>query len=297
MGSVNVSSVVGAMVVVKERLPWWLKVGAKIILSRLRLPCRLWHSWGIFQHGAMLNPEYALRVFRKHYAQVQAYLPPNYTVLEFGPGDSLATAVIATVYGAKKVWLVDAGSFASLEIEAYQHLCQQLEEFWHGINYSTISEMLAATNAAYLTEGLQSLRTIPDNSVDLVFSQAVLEHVPLNEFAQTLCELYRLQKPGGISSHRIDLQDHLEHSLHSLRFSHTVWESKFFAKSGFYTNRLRASQIVEAFRVVGYQLLSRQEDSWPSLPLRRHQLHPAYASFSDDDLLIRGLALIAQKPW
>jgi SAM-dependent methyltransferase len=281
---------------IKEYIPWWLKIGAKIVLSRLRLPYHHWRTLGLFQHGFMLDPEYAVGVFDRHYARAKARLPPAYTVLELGPGDSLATALVAAAHGAEKVWLVDAGVYASQDIEAYRPLCQRLASSSNGVRYHSVSHMLEATHATYLTNGLASLHTIPADSVDLIFSQAVLEHVAWDEFNETIHELHRVQRPGGVSSHRIDLQDHLAHGLNSLRFSRALWESDLFAKSGFYTNRLRASQIVAAFTAAGYALLSRQDDRWPTLPLPRRRLHPDYAAFPEDDLLVRGLDLVVQKP-
>ena len=286
--------------ITKERVPWWLKIGAKLVLSRLHVTYSKWRSIGIFQHGFMLDPGYALSVFRKHYDQAKTYLPPSYSVLELGPGDSLATAVMAASYGADKVFLVDVGPFASMSIEPYRALLKALsgQEAARNIpeNCHSVADMLAATNAVYLTGGLQSLRALPDASVDFVFSQAVLEHIASGEFIETIRELHRLQKPGGVASHRIDLQDHLAHSLNSLRFSSSLWESRFFAGSGFYTNRLRAGQIVDIFTSSGYNVLARQDDKWPALPIQRRKLHRDYASLAENELLIRGLDLFVQKP-
>lgn len=280
---------------IKEHVPWWFKIGIKMMLARLPLPYTRWRSIGIFQHGFMLDPEYALHVFMRHYAQVQAYLPQRYSVLELGPGDSLATAAIAAAHGADKVWLVDVGPYASLDIAPYRPLLRRLECCTHLADCRTMAELLAVTNTMYLTEGLKSLKAIPDDSVDFVFSQAVLEHVALDEFAETIHELARVQSSGGVSSHRIDLQDHLAHGLHSLRFSRSLWESDLFARSGFYTNRLRASQIVETFERAGFEVMARQDDCWPALPLRRDQLHADFRALSEADLRVRGSDLVLRK--
>ncbi len=42
---------------------------------------------------------------------------------------------------------------------------------------TTIQDILSICNVTYLTEGLTSLIQIESDSVDLVFSQAVLEHI------------------------------------------------------------------------------------------------------------------------
>lgn len=286
-----------ALALIKELSPWWFKIGAKLALSRLRIPYSRWRKLGIIfsQHGKMLDPDYSLGVFRRHLAEVKTHLLPGFTLMELGPGDSLATAAIASVQGAGKIWLVDIGMFASMEIEAYRPLFEKLAEKEHYVNYLSVAEMLMKTNSTYLIEGLRSLRALRDNTVDWIFSQAVLEHVALDEFEETIGELYRIQRPQGVSSHRIDLQDHLTNNLHSLRFSNAVWESSLFRHSGFYTNRLRANLIVDAFQEAGYRILSRQDDQWPALPLQRTKLHADFDGCSENDSLIRGFHLVVQK--
>lgn len=281
---------------IKQLSPWWFKIGAKLTLSRLNVSYSQWRRLGIvFQHGSMLDPDYSLGVFQRHFAKVEAYLPSGYKLMEIGPGDSLATAAIASVQGAAKAWLVDTGMFATMEIASYQPLFERLAGQGEAIHYLSVAEMLKKTNSAYLIEGLESLRTIRDDTVDWIFSQAVLEHVALDEFQETISELYRIQKPRGISSHLIDLQDHLAHSINSLRFSNRVWESSYFRHSGFYTNRLRANQIVATFQESGYEILSLHQDLWPTIPLQRRKLHPNFAGISEDDLLIRGIDLLVRK--
>lgn len=247
----------------------------------------------------MLDAEYAIQIFERHYNRAKSYLPPRFTVLELGPGDSLATSIIASTHGALKIYLVDVGSFASMKLLPYNQIRQRLAARMptesSPLSFQSISEMLVVTNTTYLTSGLRSLKTIPDNSIDFVFSQAVLEHVALSEFEDTIRQQYRLQAPGGIASHEIDLQDHLAHSLNSLRIAHFRWESNLFASSGFYTNRLRASQIHDIFTAVGYRLLNRRDYRWSTIPISRAKLRPEFNSFTDDDLIIRGMDLVVQK--
>ena len=194
-------------------LPWWTKVAAKVVLARLPVGYNWWRKLGVFRHGEMLNPDYAINVFDRHYERVKAFLPKNYTVLELGPGDSLATAIIASARGAAQVYLVDAGSFAATkDMTRYNALAQRLAQNGtpvSGAPFKTIQDMLRETNAIYLTEGINSLRVLPELSIDFIFSQAVLEHIALSEFQETMHSLFRLLRHGGISSHRVDLQDHL----------------------------------------------------------------------------------------
>lgn len=280
-------------------VPWWAKIGAKIVLSRLPVSYDGWRTLGVFRHGAMRDAGYAIDVFVRHFSRAESLLPTGFVALELGPGDSLASALVARAHGACATYLVDAGAFASrAEIEPYNDLCRVLEHRGRpvpGAPFTSVSEMLDRVGAMYLTGGLSSLRSLPTGRVDFVFSQAVLEHVALDEFDATTGELYRVQRDGGVSSHRVDLQDHLAHSLNSLRFSRGVWESRLFSASGFYTNRLRAHQIVEAFTRAGYEVLARDDDRWAALPLPAGKLHRDFAALPRSELLVRAVDLLARK--
>ncbi len=282
----------------KELLPWWSKIVGKIILSRVRLPYRMWRKLGVFQHGAMLDPDYAIQTFSSHWEIARSHLgnTSGCSILELGPGDSLFTAVLGAVAGAREIWLIDAGNFAADQIDQYAPLLSKFSGPWEKSQFSDVSAMLEATHATYLTNGLQSLRTIPSASIDFIFSQAVLEHIPYAEFEDTMAELFRIQAANGISSHRIDLQDHLTHGLNSLRFSQDWWEKPWFAmQSGFYTNRLRAGQIISKLEKVGYQIIDAHFDRWDHLPINRRFLASPFDKMSDDELRIRGMNLVVRK--
>ncbi len=48
--------------------------------------------------------------------------------------------------------------------------------------FRTHADVEPFPNIIYLTEGLKSLREVPDASVDFLFSNTVLEHIRLKEF-------------------------------------------------------------------------------------------------------------------
>ena len=139
------------------------------------------------------------------------------------------TGFIAKSFGASKSWLVDHGSFATLDPSSYISLCDYLST--QGYQNSLVSpfdssqDFLDSSNISYLTHGISSLSQIPDNKVDFCFSNAVLEHIPCNDFPLLAAELFRILKPTGICVHRIDLKDHIGGALNNLRFSDLVWES------------------------------------------------------------------------
>jgi SAM-dependent methyltransferase len=267
-------------------------MGAKMVLSRLPIGYRFWQDVGFFRHGRMDSGRYAIQVFDKHVAHAGfAGRLAGRKVLELGPGDGVATAIIARTHGACAV-LVDAGKFARTEAGPYRALCAELSG--RGLSppdlsaARTLDDVLAACDASYLTAGLESLRQIASGSVDLVFSQAVLEHVRRHEFLDSMRECQRILKPDGVCSHRVDLKDHLGGGLNNLRFSERVWESGFFARSGFYTNRIRYAEMIEIFERAGFDVEVTETNRWQMLPIRRSRLAPPFREMDVEQLCVAG---------
>ena len=249
----------------------------------------------------MAEPDYALKIFFLHFDKIFPQSPPAAkTFLEMGPGDSVASALCAASVGTAKIYLVDIGHFATHDMAFYRRVAGALKS--RGLSPPEISEgmafeeMLNACNAEYLTDGLASLREIPDGCIDYAWSHSMMEHVRKHDFNDTVGEHYRIMKKGGCISHNIDLQDHLGGRLNNLRFSEGVWESDFMAESGFYTNRLRASEIIRAFERSGFHIREMKKGRWPEIPTPRTAMHADFRECSEDDLLTRTLSAIIEKP-
>jgi SAM-dependent methyltransferase len=257
-------------------IPWWGKIGVKILLSRFPFGYAICQRIGLFRHCQMDSSEYALRIFNSH-AEKTGMIKAlsGKTVLELGPGDSISTAIIASAHGARAL-LVDTGAFVRSDIDPYLELVRVLTN--QCLSPPDLSGCLATTDilarcgARYMTEGLRSLARIESESVDLIFSQAVLEHVRKRDFRETMLECRRILRPNGICSHQVDLRDHLDGALNNLRFSEQVWESGFFAKSGFYTNRIRYSQMLDLFDAAGFKVEVTEFQRWDALPTPRNKL-------------------------
>ncbi len=287
------------------RAPWWVKIAAKTILSRLPLSYRRLADAGMFRHGDMEDVAYAMDVFQHHAVQAGVVQRPSggdthslegKVCLELGPGDGLSSALIAHAHGAARCFLVDAGDFANQALTVYQRQCEQLAALGLPVpdlaGCADTSGMLEQIGGCYLTSGLQSLQGIPDASVDFIWSHAVLEHVRLHEFDATLAELKRILKPGGVASHRVDLQDHLDHSLNNLRFRESTWERGWVANSGFYTNRIRFTDMQARFEMAGYAFEVSNVDRWSELPLARGSLDSRFADLPDEELRVQGFDVV-----
>jgi hypothetical protein len=271
---------------------WAVKLIAKLFLSRVPLSYSSWTKLGVFRHGSMDSAEYALRIFDLH--QKRAYpngLPKGARIAEIGPGDSIASALIATHHGVRCTLLIDAGDFARTDLRFYKELAEKLQRRgMHIVDISRVRsfpELLEACSARYLTDGLRSLAALETHSLDYVWSHSVLEHVRKAEVAPFIAELKRVMRPGSYSSHNIDFQDHLDHALNNLRFSEGTWESSLFASSGFYTNRIPACELHHFFEEYGFLIRHQQFGRWSRLPTPRSAMHSAFAKYSDEDLLNR----------
>jgi len=70
---------------------------------------KFWQDIGLFRHGYMDQSSYVFDVFNSHVlkAGLNNKLRGK-TILELEPGDSIATAIVASCYGCKTI-LLDAG--------------------------------------------------------------------------------------------------------------------------------------------------------------------------------------------
>src|SRR5712672_2236766 len=146
-------------------IPWYVKIPAKVVLSRLPVSGKAWQKLNLFRAGGMDNDQYARSILDKHFDATGFSNLRNKTILEIGPGNGLLTGKYANELGATKTLLIDSENIADVE---------------------------PFPNTIYLTEGLKSFREVPDASVDFLFSNAVLEHIRLKEFVPLMTEMKRV---------------------------------------------------------------------------------------------------------
>jgi predicted SAM-dependent methyltransferase len=282
----------------KKLLPWWLKIISKIILSRLSIPYSFWQYIGLFRHGKMDDPEYSIDVFKNHFAKSGIDNLKDKVVVEIGPGDSIATAMISYAFGASSI-LIDTQQFANFNIKIYLKLKNKLHQLGYPVpdldESDNLKSVLKKTNSIYLTQGLKSINKIENESVDLIFSQAVLEHIKLYEFDEIIRELSRIQKKNGISSHQVDLRDHLSESLNNLRFSEKLWESNLFSNSGFYTNRIGFDKMLEIFKSSYSNVQVLNVNKWHKLPISKKKFDKNFQTENEDSLLVRVFDVTLRK--
>ena len=281
----------------KVWVPWYGKIAAKVVLSRLPVDYAFWRRLNLFAHGAMDRPEYASAVFRKHFDRSAfSRKHQGFVALEVGPGDSLLSAVIATAYGATHCYLIDSGPFATRDTTPYLAVASHLNSLGLATpdlrHASDLQAVLAACNATYGTQGLDSLREIPTGTVDFVWSHAVLEHVRRDEFLDFMRELRRLLRPDGVCSHRVDLRDHLGGKLNNLRIPSRYWEAEWMARSGFYTNRIRYLEMLDLFGRAGFEVDVLNVERWEDLPTPMNRMASEFKNLGLENLRVSGFDVL-----
>lgn len=280
----------------KERIPWYLKIAAKIALARLPIPYGFWQRVGLFRHGCMDSESYAIGVFDTHVNRARlAGKLEGKRIVEMGPGDSIATAIIAYAHGARAT-LIDVGRFATDDASGYIPLCEALRKAGlrppEVLADDSIETVLEKCHAEYHTSGLTSWSRLESSSVNLIFSQAVLEHVRKCDFLYIMRECRRALRPDGVCSHKVDLRDHLGGGLNHLRFSERVWESPLFANSGLYVNRIQYSSMLRLFSEAGFNVESVELERWDNLPISRPKLARQFRDTLDDELQVSSFAVL-----
>jgi hypothetical protein len=283
-------------------VPWWAKIGAKMVLSRLVPSYRARKALGLFLHGNLDQNVVRHRAFVANVlTQHEVYAGRAAAVLlELGPGNTLGAALFAAARGVTRIWLSDVGDFAGSDMEFYRRLAAMIEVeqpgFSNRVDFSDRSAMLASLNATYLTAGTESLCEVPSDSLDVILSTAVLEHVRRSEFAMLGAEMMRMLRPGGTSYHEVDLMDHLGGAQNNLRFSEGLWESPLMANSGFYTNRMRCCEILQIMRAAGFDVALARVARWPVPPTPRNALAQDFNTFAEAEMRIANFAMWLRKP-
>jgi len=284
----------------KAAVPWWAKIALKIGLSRVPLGYRLWSRANLFRHGDMDRPDRALAVFGLFHglATRAGPLPGGFSVLELGPGDALLASVAAWGHGAGRIVASDVGAFATTTLPMLEGLDAGLRA--KGLRPLPLAgaagaeDVLGRIGLEYRTDGLSGLARLPEASFDLIWSNAVLEHVRRDDFAPTIAACARLLRPTGVMVHGIDFRDHLGQALNNLRISPERWESPLFAEAGFYTNRLAPSEVVAIIEAAGLSVEVASVERWGAIPTPRARLHAAFRGRSEADLTTRGMKLVSR---
>jgi methyltransferase family protein len=252
-------------------------------------------------------------------------------VAELGPGDSIGIGLAALLSGAEKYFALDLVQYSDLKknLEIFDELvsmfANQLRipddsefpflypkldcyDFPKGlIGESRLLESLAPERVAGIRSAIElsgvegskvsykapwnAPDVIDDESVDFIFSQAVLEHV--DDLKSVYAAMRKWLKPNGMMTHQIDFQCHGKANTWNGHWTYSdfVWKVVVGRRS-YLLNRQPHSVHVDLIRRSGFQILD--DTVFRSVShLRREQLAPRFRALSDDDLSTSGAFIVA----
>ncbi|NOU09708.1 MAG: methyltransferase domain-containing protein [Nitrospira sp.] len=254
------------------------------------------------------------------------------TVVELGPGDSIGIGLMALLTGAEQYYALDAVRHASTDtnllvfdglvqlltvqapipsggeftgilpelgdyrfptkILSQARLAQSLEPERLRRLRDALAGDLTASPIYYLAP-MGRMNEIPSDSVDLIISQAVMEHV--DQLEGIYAECFRSLKPGGFMSHQIDLRCHdtaPEWNGH-WKYSELTWRLMRGGRPWF-INRQPCSAHLSLVRQVGFSLCAEIKQ-FGSFGVASEQLASRFQSLSDSDLETSGIFILANK--
>ena len=221
-------------------------------------------------------------------------------LFEFGAGWDLHSSLVLWCYGVNHQTVVDISPLA------------RPEQINHAIRYLSRNPPPGALRAPEITVGTDFVARmatlygihyrapldardtqLPDDSIDLVCTTSVLEHIPRAVLASILRECRRICAPGAVLSHVVDYTDHYAHSdaaitaYNFLRFSEAEWER--FNPPIHYQNRLRHFEYRDLFEAAGFHVLSdtTQQAEEDLAQLARVPLAGRFAAMTSEQLLPR----------
>jgi len=254
------------------------------------------------------------------------------TVVELGPGDSMGIGLMALLTGAEQYYAVDAVRHASSAVNLlifdeltklltartpipsegkFAEILPELGDYSFPtkiLNESRLNQALAADRLSGLRLALASnlaadpirylapmgrMHEIPGNSVDLIVSQAVMEHV--DQLKDTYTECFHCLKPGGFMSHQIDFQSHdtaPEWNGH-WKYSDFTWRLMRGGRPWF-INRHPYSTHIGLANEAGFNINAEIRQSG-GIGITRKQLAPRFDKLSESDFLTAGVFVLASK--
>ena len=190
---------------------------------------------------------------------------------------------------------VDAiAASAGRDVNRVRELYRRLSEA------GTLATMLEAAGIRYHAPADATRTSLPDGSVDIVYSNSVLEHVPPAALSGLFEESRRLIGARGVTVHAVACNDHYAHFdpassvVHYLQFSNSQW--RLWNNSLNFQNRLRAPDFIDAAARAGLAMVHEERATRPGTreALAKLRVAPEFSGYSQADLAATSVNFVAR---
>ncbi len=257
-----------------------------------------------------------LTVAKKHFDYLNKYCDiDSVSCYEFGAGWELANPISLSLLGVKYLYCIDIRDLIvpyllnDTVLKLYRlkedlpfecSLPEQIPD----IRISNYKEVLHDYFGINYTAPADARDTCFKEGVhDLIVSNVTFEHIPKDDIVAILNECYRVLKPGGILSARIDYQDHWSYfdsnlSVYEfLKYSSAKW--KIYNPSLHYQNRLRHKDYIEIISKTDFEVLEDNVDMPSSegiQALKSMKIDDYFLNnYSFDELAVRRSWMVLRK--
>ncbi len=138
-----------------------------------------------------------------------------------------------------------------------------------------------------------STSLVEPNSVDFIFSQAVMEHA--DDLQVCYDAMYSWLKPGGMISHEIDFKSHGTSASWNghLTYSDTVWRI-IRGRRPYFLNRMTCSQHLQAMQESGFSIVSTTRHKKPAC-ISLDSVCRSIGAITEEDITTASAHIIAYK--
>jgi SAM-dependent methyltransferase len=167
---------------------------------------------------------------------------------------------------------------------------------------SSLEDFLRRSQIEYHAPADASATSLPDASVDVVFSNSVLEHVTAEALDALMRETRRLLRPDGIAMHSVNCGDHYAYfdrklsPINYLRYSESAW--RLWNNSIQYQNRLRPDDFLASAQRAGLEVVLNRQRPRPELlaTFDSMKVAPAFRGYSREQLCTTSVDFVATIP-
>lgn len=206
--------------------------------------------------------EYAYQVGMSHLEKIKDWMRcpvAGLNVLEIGPGPNFGSALTVGAFGATVSvadrWVAEWEDAYHGAI--YQRLADKIDQNHPDADTSAIRKLVAdrahSADVVTIHRNAEALEGLPDQSFDLVLSNAVFEHIVDVTAAAKRC--YEVTKRGGWNVHQIDFRDHRNFSKPLEHLLMTMEEQDTWLKESDYHlgSQRRRGEYESAFALAGFE--------------------------------------------